>query len=188
MITNAIVRDMMTPVEDFPRIAQDATFGEAVAALDKARDEFLAGKAKQCALLVEDSQGKVIGKVSPMDVLQGLEPGYLNVIDSSGLRFKDVNYVVESMREKTRLWAKPFDDLCRTAGTLKVRDFMRRPALSTQVKVGDSMDTAFHHFLAGRHDSLFVVDGNTVTGVLKFSDVYRAVSKEIADVCVMSSE
>jgi CBS domain containing-hemolysin-like protein len=188
MVTNTIVREFMTPVEDFPRVSQDATFREAVAALEKAREEFSAGRAKQFTLLVEGEKGQIIGKVSPMDVLRCLEPGYVNVIDSSGLRFKDVNYVVESMREKMNLWAKPFDDLCHTASNRKVRDFMRRPAQSTQVKASDSMDTAFHHFLADRHDSLFVTDGDTVVGILKFSDVYSAVSKQIMDVCVMSPE
>lgn len=188
MVTNTIVREFMTPVEDFPRISQDATFKEAVAALEKAREEFSAGRAKQFTLLVDDGTGRIIGKVSPMDVLRCLEPGYLNVIDSSGLRFKDVNYVVESMRQKMKLWAKPFDNLCHNASERKVRDFMRRPAQSTRVKASDSMDTAFHHFLADRHDSLFVSDGDTVVGLLKFSDVYSAVSRQIVDVCVMSPE
>ncbi len=188
MVTNTIVREFMTPVEDFPRISQDAPFGDAVAALEKAREEFSAGKVKQFLLLVEDGQGRVIGKVSPMDVLLGLEPGYLNLIDSSGLRFKDVNYVVESMRAKARLWAKPFENLCQSATTRSAKDIMRRPVQSTRIKASDSMDAAFHHFLAGRHDSLFVMEGETVIGILKFSDVYHAVSKQIIDVCVMSPE
>lgn len=186
MVTDTIVRDLMKPVEDFPRISREATFGEAVAALEKARVEFSAGRAKQFTLLVEDGKGKVIGKVSPMDVLQGLEPGYLKLIDSSGLRFKDVNYVVETMREKARLWAKPFEDLCQSAGRLKVADIMRLPRQSTLIKAVDSLDAAFNHFLAGRHDSLFVMDGDTVVGILSFSDVYRAVSQKIIDSCVMS--
>lgn len=188
MVTETIVRDLMRPVAEFPRISQDATFGEAVAALDEARADFTAGRAKQFALLVEDERGRIIGKVSPMDVIQGLEPGYLKMIDSSGLRFKDVNYVVETMRQKARLWVRPFDDLCLSAKTFKVKEFMRLPVESTRIKATDSMDTAFHHFLSGRHDSLFVVDGDAVSGILTFSDVYREVSRRITEVCEMSPE
>jgi len=32
--------------------------------------------------------------------------------------------------------------------------------------------SAFHLFVVGRHDSLFVKDGEKIVGLLRFSDVY----------------
>jgi hypothetical protein len=37
------------------------------------------------------------------------------------------------------------------------------------------MDKAFHLFVVGRHDSLFVTDGKAIVGVIRFSDVYRKI-------------
>ena len=43
------------------------------------------------------------------------------------------------------------------------------------VRTDDSMDKAFHLFVVGRHDSLFVTEGEAVVGVIRFSDVYREI-------------
>ncbi len=48
------VRELMRPVEEFPRISNQATFMEAVDALEKAEQEFSSGKARQRILLVYD--------------------------------------------------------------------------------------------------------------------------------------
>lgn len=185
MVERTVVRDLMTPVGNFPRISQDVTFGAAVAALDKAQEEFVAGRAKQRILLVEDEQGRIVGKLSPMDVMQGLEPGYVRMMDTDNLRFRDVDYVVRTMQEQTRLWAKPFEDLCKTAQDVQVREFLRKPSESTLIKAEDSLDAAFHRFVVGRHDSLFVKEGKELVGLLRFSDVYREVSRRIKDVCTI---
>ncbi|WP_045222323.1 CBS domain-containing protein [Desulfonatronum thioautotrophicum] len=184
VVEKTVVRDFMRPVGDFPRISRDATFGAAVAALDKAQEDFVAGRAKQRILLVEDEQGRIVGKLSPMDVMQGLEPGYVRMMNTENLRYRDVDYVVRTMREQTRLWAKPFDDLCKTAQDVQVKEFLRTPSESTLIQVDDSLDAAFHRFVVGRHDSLFVKHGKDLVGLLRFSDVYREVSRRINDVCV----
>lgn len=184
-VEKTVVRNLMTPVGDFPRISRDVTFGAAVAALDKAQEDFAAGRAKQRILLVEDEQGRIVGKLSPMDVMQGMEPGYVRMMDTDNLRFRDVDYVVRTMQEQTRLWAKPFDDLCKTAQDVLVREFLRKPSESTLIKAEDSLDAAFHRFVVGRHDSLFVKEGKDLVGLLRFSDVYREVSRRIKDVCTI---
>ena len=181
------VRDLMTEVGAFPRISQELTFGEAVAALDRAQEDFSAGRVRQRIVLVENEQGRIVGKLSPMDVIQGLEPGYVGVIDTNKLHYHDVDYVVRTMQEQARLWVKPFDDLCGSARNLQVREFLRKPSESSILEAGDSLDAALHRFVIGRHDSLFVKEGEELVGLLCFSDVYREISRQIKDVCRISS-
>ncbi|RPJ12936.1 MAG: hypothetical protein EHM37_08220, partial [Deltaproteobacteria bacterium] len=70
------MRDLMVPVEKFPKISDRASFYEALSALERAQETFLAGKSEQRILLVENEEGKVIGKLSPIDLLRGLERNY----------------------------------------------------------------------------------------------------------------
>ncbi len=61
------VKDLMLPIEDYPKISEDGTIREAFEALEK---------TKHRALLVTDEKGVVIGQLSNMDILMGLEPRY----------------------------------------------------------------------------------------------------------------
>lgn len=182
-----MVRDFMVPVADFPRISDEASFSEAVAALEKNYDEFVAGKAKQRITLVHDSRNRIVGKLTPMDVVRGLEPGYSKMpVDISYSSFASTyQYVMEKAQEQTMLWSKPLDDLCRTAQNVKVKDFLRNPTEAQLLKADDSLNEALHRFVLGRHDSLFVTENEHLVGVLRFSDVYREIQRHIRDVCTV---
>lgn len=178
------VRDFMVSVADFPRISEETTFSEAVLALEKHFDEFMAGKAKQRITLVHDAQNRILGKLTPMDVLRGLEPEYDKIIDPAKHSLaSEVDYVVETMAGQAILWAKPFDDLCSTAQYVKVANLFTRPSENRTVQVEDSLNLAFHRFVMGRYDSLFVKEQGKLVGLLCFSDVYREVCRRIKDVC-----
>jgi CBS domain-containing protein len=178
------VRDFMVSVADFPSISEETTFSEAVLALEKHFDEFMAGKAKQYITLVHDAQNRILGKMTPLDVLRGLEPGYDKIIAPAKHSLAlAVDYVVETMAGQAMLWAKPFDDLCSRAQDVKVANFFTRPSENQTVQAGDSLNLAFHRFVIGRHDSLFVKEQGKLVGLLRFSDVYREVCRQIKYVC-----
>ena len=89
----SLVKDLTVPIAKFPRISDTATFSGAVMALERAQEEYLSGKREQRILLVTDSENKVVGKLSPLDVVRGLEPDYETLVDqnaSSLLRSKSV--------------------------------------------------------------------------------------------------
>lgn len=73
------INELMRPVEEFPRISNQASFMEAVEALERVDEEVRRGKAPERILLVYDeSSGKIVGKLSPIDVVKALEPDYLD--------------------------------------------------------------------------------------------------------------
>ena len=179
------VRDVMVPVSDFPRISEDSTFSEAVLALENNNDAFTAGQAKQRITLVHDAQNRIVGKLTPVDVVRGLEPAYGKMpVDMTYSAFaSSYQYVMEKAQEHTMLWSKPLDDLCRTAQDVKVKDFLRHPTEAHLVKADDSLNEALHRFVLGRNDSLFVTDNGQLVGLVRFSDVYRAIQQHIKKVC-----
>ena len=178
------VESLMVPVEKFPMISQDVTFSEAVLALDKAQEEYLAGKREQRILLVYDQDNRIVGKLTPIDVIRGLEPNYGKLVDTHASAFvSNFEYVISSMREQMEQMSAPWDGLCARAKDARVKDFLRKLSPAQVVQVSDSMNEALHRFILGGHDSLFVTDGQKLVGVIRFSDVYREIQSQIKGVC-----
>ena len=61
------VKDLMLPVEDYPVISEEGTIQDAFEALNKTPHR---------AVLVTDKKGDVVGQLSDMDILIGMEPRY----------------------------------------------------------------------------------------------------------------
>ncbi|HSL16682.1 MAG TPA: CBS domain-containing protein [Methylomirabilota bacterium] len=173
------VRDVMVPSSAFPKIAASATLFETLSALESAQERYLSGQAEQRILLVEDDQGRIVGKVSPIDLLRGLETNYAELSTEDVVSRYGFDYIWKSMRSDFHLWEDPFRDLCGRADRVRVGDFAKLPARGHRVAPDDPLATCLHLFVMIRHDSLFVVDGDTVLGLLRFSDVYRLVSRSL---------
>ncbi|MCK9175979.1 MAG: CBS domain-containing protein [Desulforhopalus sp.] len=177
------VRELMRPLEEFPHISSQATFMEAVEALEKADQEYKSGKVPQRILLVCDETGKIVGKMSPMDVVQGLEPKYLDIdIPESSSVSRLIQRAHESAKEELRLWQAPLGELCNKACLVKIHEFIKMPTPDHMVRIDDTMDKAFHLFVVERHDSLFVQDGQDIAGLIRFSDVYKKI-REVMKAC-----
>lgn len=167
------VSELMRPIDKFLKISFDATFADAVDALEKAEKDFLAGRVPQKILLVYDESGKVVGKISPVDIVQGLEPNYESFDALKNMpRYHTPASTIEFMKESLRLWEKPLAELCRKATEVKIENFVKAQTSDHILKPDDTMDTAIHLFVVGRHDSLFVKDHRAIVGVLLFSDTY----------------
>lgn len=180
------VRELMRPVKEFTRINSGATLLEAVDALERAQQAYMDGKTTQRIMLVDDPKGKIVGKLSPMDVVQGLEPNYGKFDGLKGsARLGLTTAMLESMKEHYRLWEKPLAELCRKAYDVKIENFIRLPTPDHMVEADEKMDKAFHLFVVGRHDSLFVREGGQIVGLIRFSDVYKKIVQTMRE-CSLS--
>lgn len=176
------VRELMVPIDQFPRISKTASFYDALLALEDAQEKYLSGESEQRILLVEDENGKVIAKISPIDLIRGLEPKFDEAEAEKNFTRFGVGFAIKSMRQQYRLWQTPFADLCRKARDVKIKDFITDASPEDQsVKTDDSLTKAFDWFVLGRHDSLFVYEGDEIAGLLRFSDVYKKVSKTMKE-------
>lgn len=174
-----LVRDLMVPAERFPTISSQARFYDALEALENAQAKYLSGESEQRILLVQDENNKVIGKLSPFDLLRGLESNYSRVDAEQVLSRFGLSRIWQSVQKEYHLWESPFRDLCRKAEEVRVRDFVKGLSEGQSVGMQDTMAKCFHLFVMGRHDVLFVVKGDEVLGLLRFSDVYRKVSETV---------
>ncbi len=176
------VHELMIPIDRFPRISNTTVFYDTLLALENAQKKYLTGESEQRILLVEDENGKVISKISPIDLIRGLEPKFDEAEAEKNFTRFGVGFAIKSMRQQYRLWQTPFGDLCRKAKNVQIKDFIIKASLEDQsVKIDDSLTKAFDWFVVGRHDSLFVYDGEEIVGILRFSDVYKKVSNTMKE-------
>jgi hypothetical protein len=171
------ISELMIPVDLFPRISSQANFYEAILALEAAQKSCRNGKCRECVVLVEDQNGNITGKLSPVDAIRGLEPKY-DKIDTlrDNIRF-GLPQVFETMKDDYRLWQEPLSDLCRKAVNIKVESMVCLPGKGESIKITDSMDEALHLFATSRHHYLLVLEDEQIRGLLLLSDVYAAIFK-----------
>ena len=169
---------LMRPIDEFPFISNEATFMEGVEALENADQEFKLGNAPERILLVHDVNKKIIGKLSPMDIVQGLEPKYDDIDHFKSNQYSQmIRTSLKAMKDEFRLWQKPLGELCEKTHTIKIHDFIKMPTPDHMVMIDDNVDVAFHLFVTRRHGSLFVKDGQNIVGLILFSDVYKKIRR-----------
>ena len=173
------VKGLMVPLSEYKTISSEATLYEAALILKQTRKEFDRKQDRHRALVVrEDDQ--VVGMVSQLDLLKGLEPRYEEMGLSGRVSLAGFSpRFMKSMLESYRLWDKPLGDICKKAANRKVRDFMYVPTKGEYVEEDASLDEAVHQLIMGHHDCLLVTRKDVVVGVLRLNDVFGEVEASI---------
>ena len=174
------IRDIMVALEDYATVSEDATLFEAVKALEEAQNKFDRKKYRHRAVLVYDSGGNIVGKLSQLDVLKGLEPKYDGIGDLKGLSRYGVDADrIRGMIKEYGLWKQPMDNICRKASTIKVREIMYTPTKEEYVAESATLNEAVHQLIVGQHQSLLVTSGEKIVGVLRLTDVFKKITDMI---------
>ncbi len=164
--TTKIVKDLMVPLEEYSRVPEDASLYDAIRTLERALLGPSADPArpKDRAVLVQAKNGQVIGKLSMWDVLRGLEPRYEDAI--------------EVIIDDYFLWTHAmFTNLAEKAKAIKAKDLLRQLTQSEVIKEDAPLDVAVHQLVRDRLLSLLVVRDDKIVGLLRLSDVFKAVSE-----------
>jgi CBS domain-containing protein len=171
------VKDLMVPRDEYAVIKKNATILEAVKALEAAQQEFDQTRYRHRAVLVEDENGHIVGKLGQLDILRSLEPGYEEIKSKSSavshLGFS--KRFIESMIENYRLFEKPLEKICEKAGQREVHKYMHVPSEGEFIDEGTSLDLAIHLLVLGHHQSLLVTRGEEIIGILRMTDVFAAI-------------
>ena len=179
---NRKVKELMVPLEEYATVSEEASLYEAVLALEEAQERFRKDRYQHRAILVYDKGKKVVGKLSQLDVIKGLEAGYkeleLKGISHSGFSPE----FIKSLIKTYGLWEKPLEDVCRKASEIKVKEVMYTPTEGEYVSEEAGLDEAIHQLVVGKHQSLLVTRGDKIAGVLRLTDVFTEIG-EIIKAC-----
>ena len=181
-----IVKDLMVPKSDYATISQEANLFEAVTALEEAQKKFDRSQYPHRAVLVFDKNGRIVGKLSMLDVLVALEPKYSELGEIKKVStYGFSKSFIQALEEQYRLWDKPLDDICRKATGLKVQDCMTKPSASEYVEEDASLSQAINQLVFGRYQSLLVIGGEEIVGILRLTDVFDGLYQNMKNSCLL---
>lgn len=178
-----LVKDLMLSIENYVTVHEDIRVDEAIMILGKIRDRYqkegMEYKPRQ--LIVLDRHNRVVGALDQMDVVTSLEPKYrsetgseaIKHISSSGLS----PTLLKDLMRWYSLWGESFEERSLKVLKMTVQDCMHKPRRDEYVKEDESLETAVHQMVLGRHASLLVTSGDAVIGILRLSDVFDQISR-----------
>jgi CBS domain-containing protein len=172
------IAQLMIPLSEYATVSEDATLYDAVMALETAQEKYIYkhSQYRHRAVLVLDPKGKVIGKISQIDVLRALEPKYDEILEGRGLRGVGFSKkFLKTMLKDYVLFDSPLHDICRKASEQPVAKFMETPSEGEFIAETATLDEAVHLFVIGHHQSLLVTRGEDIIGILRLTDVFTAV-------------
>ncbi|MBN2418951.1 MAG: CBS domain-containing protein [Deltaproteobacteria bacterium] len=172
------VKDLMVPLDEYATVKHNATLYEAVLALERVQEDFdRSHKAYQHrAVLVYDDNKRIVGKISQLDVLTALEPKYGEMGHSRSMsRVAFSPQFLKNMMKQYSLLSESFEKVCRKARDINVKEIMYTPSEGEYVDENSSLREAIHQFIMGHHQSLLVTRGEDIVGVLRLTDVFKAV-------------
>jgi hypothetical protein len=158
------VASLTTPLTQYTTVSDEATLGDAFLALEQAfRGEHQAdpNRPRDFAVLVMDSRGQVLGRLTVWDVMQGLELHTVQRVD--GL----------SLVDGYRVWEQPLANLATKARYVLVRNLVRRLPKHELIEEHTTLDQAIHQLLKHRSLSLIVTRKGAAVGVLRVVDVFN---------------
>ena len=176
------VKEVMIPLSKYVTIKQTDSLVGVLLALEETR---LSKRehAHRDAIVVDDN-GVFTGKVTMLDVFRAMEPNYKKVEQGQKKGFLTADFVMKSVKDFD-LWMEPAKSICERGGRLKVSEVMHTPEKTEYIQEDDTLEKALHLYVMGVHQPLIVKNGNTVTGVLRFGDLFEIIRKDLLS-CVPS--
>lgn len=183
---NYLVKDLMVPISGYATVLVGTSLIDAIRTLEEAQDAYTESKYQHRAVLVLDNDGNVVGKISQLRALKAIEPDFdFDVKIEELQKFNFSPEYLAQLHDKFRAQGKIIkDDTLKKAAIKKVEDFMQSHSAGEYVADESSLDAAIHKLVSGKHLSLLVTRDEQIVGILRISDVFAAVSKEMSDLGV----
>ncbi len=174
------VNELMIPLSDYATVSEDASLVDAINTLKEAQSDTNFHHKHRAVLLLDKNQN-VVGKLGFRDILKALEPKYRqfeHAKDTNSIGLSRFGFNMEfltSLVDTLELWDESMEELVRKASRLTVKDLMASPSEGEYVPHDAPLAEAVHQFILGCHQSLLVLDGDTVVGVLRLVDIFALV-------------
>jgi CBS domain-containing protein len=174
------VKGMMIPLSKCATVHEDSNLYEAIVALDNIQKAQKRDFYKVRGVLVLNRDGRVVGKINPLDLIIGIEDNYKKVGDLRSVSHTGFSReFITMMIERNKLWHDPLEDLCRKAARHKVSNMMDKPTPGEYVDHEDSLVEAIHRLVLGHYPYLLVTKDEEVIGILRMEDVFKLVCDQI---------
>jgi hypothetical protein len=168
------VKELMIPISNYVTVKKTDTLVDVLQALETARE---ANEHAHRDAIVVDDTGRFVGKVTMIDIFRALEPNYNRMMSSSEGTLTE-SFVMKAVKA-FNLWTEPETDICQRGAQKTVADVMHSPRSFEFLQEDDTLEKPLNLYVMGIHQPLIVKQGETVTGVLRFGDMFEVVRKEL---------
>lgn len=170
-----LIKTIMIPLRDYVTVKETDTVYDVFQVLEKKSSDI---HHSHRDVIVVDGNGKFKGKVTMLDIFRTLEPNYKKLFKNyeDGTLTKD--YVINAIRD-FNLWMEPMKNICQRGANIKVSEIMHVPVDFEYLQENDSLEKALHEYVMGVHQPLIVKNGDTVTGVLRFVDLFEVIRDQM---------
>jgi len=175
-LKDILVKDLMIPIADYVTVKKENHLADVLNAIEEKRivDQ---GHAHRDAIVVDDNN-RFIGKVTMIDIFRALDPGYRKVQKDQPKRTLTDEFVKKAVQE-LNLWVEPIEDVCQRFSDVTVADAMHLPEKTEYIQEDDSLEKALSLYVMGVHQPLIVSKDDTVTGLLRFGDLFEVLHKHL---------
>lgn len=169
------VKEVMIPISNYVTVKKEDSLSDVLYALENERT---GSKHAHRDAIVMDGAGKIIGKVTMMDIFRSLEPNYKNItaIKTSGVLSSDF---IRKAVQDFNLWMEPMQDICERSQKLKVADIMHIPERAEYIEESDTLEKALNQYVMGAYQPIIVKAGEEVTGLLRFGDLFEVIRERL---------
>jgi CBS domain-containing protein len=175
VVKEQLVKDLMLPLSEYAVVNEDATLLEALKVLENALDHLPPGKPLHRAVLVTDNEGQIVGKLGLHGFIAALEPKYTNLGNLESLSKAGISETfVRSAMQTFQFWEDDINDVCRRAHNIKVGEVMK--PVKAHIEEDASLTEAIHLLLMWHTQSLLVMRGDEIRGILRLSDLFWAIA------------
>ena len=169
------VKALMIPISNYVTVKESDTLVGVLEALESAREAN--ARAHRDAIVV-DTDGTFLGKVTMIDIFRALEPNYKKKAGSSRTGTLTSAFVMKAVKE-FNLWTEPEQTICQRGSKKTVAEVMHTPQSVEFLQEDDTLEKALNLYVMDVHQPLIVKNGETVTGVLRFGDMFEVVRKSL---------
>ena len=171
-----LVKDVMIPIADYVTVKPENHLPGVLRAIEAKRDSE-AGHAHRDAIVIND-EGRFVGKVTMIDIFRSLDSGFRKIRTERSEKTLTDHFVQKAVRE-LNLWMDPVETVCQRGSNITVADAMHVPESSEFIQESDTLEKALSYYVLGVHQPLIVKNGDDVTGVLRFGDLFEIVRERL---------
>ncbi len=169
------VKELMIPISNYVTVKKTDTLVDVLQGLEAARQAN--AHAHRDAIVVDDD-GVFVGKVTMIDIFRALEPNYKKMMSDNAAGTLTSGFVMKAVKE-FNLWLEPEASICQRGASKTVADVMHTPDSVEYLQEDDTLEKALNLYVMEVHQPLIVKQGETVTGVLRFGDMFEVVRREL---------
>jgi CBS domain-containing protein len=172
------IHDLIVPLTQCATVTAEATLFDALVALEKAQSLLPPGRPRHRAVLVLDLSGRILGKIGELSFVTALGASFTvlkksDFKDQVGLTPDYLNSIFEHYRFLKE--SHPFAQ--NPAMAIKAGDIMH--PVTESIDGSASVQQAVDAFSRWKTLSLLVTEGSSVLGLLRLSDLFREITREI---------